>query len=1288
MGVTKEKVDYLVRFVHDRKQAREVVKSFDEIDKAHKKVGMSQAKLAARAIQVIPIWMLLRGAYMAVIGAVKDTIKTWVDLEREMGRVATVTRGTEEDLQRLKAEVIDYSRSASRGFKEAATAMYALGSAGLTVEEQLAGMEHIMDLSIGTLGNTEQIAKLVAGAYNVFGDSIDQVTTSSEKFKYIADILAYTYSNQQVELSEIANAMTYVASVGSLVNVNFEDLVATIGFLNTGMLKGCVSEDTEILTNQGWKFFKDLDKTEKVATLNPEINELEYQKPIRYIDYKYNGKMLWQKSRFLNFLFTPNHNIWSKKGRKRNKSNYEFKKADEIKGYSRSYMRGALWQGKEEKYFILPSVNLNYGGYTTNSEKKQFKMDDWLQLLAWYLSEGNCKYKDQNGTKNKSYYKVKIYQSNNKNRENIKKLLNKLKIKFYESDKGTSLVINSKQLSFYFGQFGNSHEKYIPYYVKKLSSRQIKIFLKIYCLGDGRGDLGKDGNNSEITTNSVKMRDDLMELAIKTGLSATYALYGGESSFNQNYPIWKIYISNKIEFNFNQKANESMKKYSSYKVNSKEEWIDYKGKVYCVEVPNNIIMIRRKGKTVWTGNSKAGTSLFNAFIRLATQSERLGELGVAFDPSKPLDYRNVMLQLHKIYGDQANSLTALKELMEVFGRRGGRAIAQIVDEYDRWQKTIADTEANFKDFAEYMKEQYEETLPTAWQKYLNSVKAGFVETFGRMGGLRRGLEEMTAVNVARAFMAEHKEIIPSEYMAQPLQLLPEVGREQDIINLKERYQSLLVIYDKMSESMEKIKNGREDLISIEESLVNLAKKLNYATLEEEGVRGRIYEIFQKEAGLAQTTGMTRVRLLSAIFELYEKIVEKRKEETELEEKIPRATIKKFEDLEKEAKYADMRAMGLRKEEIIRERIRDLIKEINEEIRIQNEAIEDNIERLDIKDINNTEKLMWLHKEVGAAQKEIIELKKLGLSLTTRELERMEEYASKFESLFAGTIADILKREKGIGVGFEELAVSARNLQIEALSEGLAEALFKGTGLDRFFGSMTTRIRSAFDYGARLTYDAIVSGFQGGTRGAGIYAGGAGVSGFGGGGFGGGGFGGGGFGGIFPGGGGLPGFGPGGFMNRPLGRYPDPRGGPSGYPGGYAPRRGLTPRQVLGAAATVAMSYYGASQTGGPISGGLAAAGTALMMIPTPITQAVGFLMTIGSFFTGQQTPPRWRQEQIREQTMQIATRIDVTNKELQWVNRNLVALRNEIVYILPRSYYFRERGINEDFAIDSRRGGQ
>ena len=54
----------------------------------------------------------------------------------------------------------------------------------------------------------------------------------------------------------------------------------------------------------------------------------------------------------------------------------------------------------------------------------------------------------------------------------------------------------------------------------------------------------------------------------------------------------------------------------------------------------------------------------------------------------------------------------------------------------------------------------------------------------------------------------------------------------------------------------------------------------------------------------------------------------------------------------------------------------------------------------------------------------------------------------------------------------------------------------------------------------------------------------------------------------------------------------------------------------------------------------------------------------------------------------IGSKIDVTNNQLQNVNRNLIALKTTMeTYILPESSYFSEkRNLEDEFAISSKRG--
>ena len=55
----------------------------------------------------------------------------------------------------------------------------------------------------------------------------------------------------------------------------------------------------------------------------------------------------------------------------------------------------------------------------------------------------------------------------------------------------------------------------------------------------------------------------------------------------------------KIHINKTEKENEVLSDIQ------KEKWIDYIGKVYCIEVPGNIFYVKQNGKTYWSGNSRS-----------------------------------------------------------------------------------------------------------------------------------------------------------------------------------------------------------------------------------------------------------------------------------------------------------------------------------------------------------------------------------------------------------------------------------------------------------------------------------------------------------------------------------------------------------------------------------------------------------------------------------------------------------------------------------------------------------
>ena len=75
---------------------------------------------------------------------------------------------------------------------------------------------------------------------------------------------------------------------------------------------GCHDSKTEVLTKDGWKYFKDLTMDDELATIAPNCdsnNEITYEKPIRLFRYDHISSLVTSKDSRLTFNVTPNHRM-------------------------------------------------------------------------------------------------------------------------------------------------------------------------------------------------------------------------------------------------------------------------------------------------------------------------------------------------------------------------------------------------------------------------------------------------------------------------------------------------------------------------------------------------------------------------------------------------------------------------------------------------------------------------------------------------------------------------------------------------------------------------------------------------------------------------------------------------------------------------------------------------------------------------------------------------------------------------------------------------------------------
>ena len=369
------------------------------------------------------------------------------------------------------------------------------------------------------------------------------------------------------------------------------------------MIDFCFDKETEILTNEGWKLFKDLNKNEKVVTLNNGY--IEYQKPTDYINYHYEGKLIniSNKKKTIESTTTPNHLIL----RTNRKGNLIKERADSLTG--RGYIpRTGKWVGSNEA-FILPEYNNEWDWYSgefnrynrhsgdvMTLDKPQYKittkiknepalkinMKDWAAFLGWYLSEGST-----------SEYVTTISQT--KHPDKVKEVLDRLPFKYNYN--GKSFRISSVQLGIYMKMFGLCSNKFVPEYIKNATPEIIKEFLNAFNLGDGN--INK-GYRSYFTT-SKKLADDIQELIFKIGLVSNIVKQNtkgtiakiNDKEYIRNHNIYIIYESNK-QLNYWFETGSRKNNYITE--------IDYNDQVYCVTVPNSTIYVRKNGKPFWSSN--------------------------------------------------------------------------------------------------------------------------------------------------------------------------------------------------------------------------------------------------------------------------------------------------------------------------------------------------------------------------------------------------------------------------------------------------------------------------------------------------------------------------------------------------------------------------------------------------------------------------------------------------------------------------------------------------------------
>ena len=371
----------------------------------------------------------------------------------------------------------------------------------------------------------------------------------------------------------------------------------------------CYDDQTEILTENGWRLFKDLKPGEPVATLNPLDNCLEYHAPSSKVCFPYRGDMLSIESCRINFCVTPNHKMYANTG-----SGFGLVEAEKI--YRRTHVefsKTANWQAQPIGWVTIPAHSVDWScGVPPVKRSKvwpevRMSSDVAMAIMGFYLAEGSIERRNSGRPSG-----VSFGQNDGATWDTFVEIIKKSGLPFTTKKRKTGFnvaLINSSQFASFMSQFGEGTKKNIPKWVKAASSWELKELFDWYMRGDG------SNTGYVCSTVSRQLAHDLQEVCLKIGYSASEKPLKSVDFIAPNgkgytsLPSYRINISRKY-------LTPQLPRLSS-------EWkkVKYSGFVHCVTVTNHIIYVRRNGVAMWCGNCFPDIGYSDLQCELAAQGK-------------------------------------------------------------------------------------------------------------------------------------------------------------------------------------------------------------------------------------------------------------------------------------------------------------------------------------------------------------------------------------------------------------------------------------------------------------------------------------------------------------------------------------------------------------------------------------------------------------------------------------------------------------------------------------------
>lgn len=359
-------------------------------------------------------------------------------------------------------------------------------------------------------------------------------------------------------------------------------------------IKGCVDEQTEILTKTGWKKWNEVNMESEFATVKMDNHEIEFQKPKDIVVREHNGMMVKITGRSYDALLTPYHRT--------------------------IYQTQSIPKWRIKEAIQISSTDKLPLGTSGLIKEEGIYSDELVELIGWIITEGSFR---EDGS-------ICITQYSKENRESIFDLLNKLTLSFFikgtrnkkprkdiiiniNPSKGIRKILPKKELTIDF--------------INLLNRKQLEKLYRVLIDADGTKTLT---NESFIQVNKTTIN----------AFQYLCVLIGKQS---------KLYTKKPEVFKDNHFGKQDIQVVSVKKnkriSNFKKDLVDYKGIVWCPELQNGTIFCRRNGHTYPSAQTWNNYKVHDKWFYVPAQ----GHWGVCVKKNQFFDFGGYP-KIHRTYG--------------------------------------------------------------------------------------------------------------------------------------------------------------------------------------------------------------------------------------------------------------------------------------------------------------------------------------------------------------------------------------------------------------------------------------------------------------------------------------------------------------------------------------------------------------------------------------------------------------------------------------------------------------